>query len=71
MHRYVPSRERLKEEWRHRTRKKKPASVPGLEIPDNSSPWSDSPPRTLHDLVVVCDKIQSLESAWKKMQRTL
>ncbi|MBN1673290.1 MAG: hypothetical protein JXR37_19750 [Kiritimatiellae bacterium] len=65
MHRYTPSKERVRAEWLRRRRAERRGRAAGPVIPDNSEPWLDRPPASLGDLIRISDEILKLEASWK------
>jgi len=64
MHRYTPSRERIRQEWMRSMRHRRTVPQTSPRIPDNSEPWQGDSPYTVGDLLRVSDAIAHLEPVW-------
>ena len=71
MHRYTQSKEQIRREWLRYKRKKKYKRQKNYDIPDNSEPWLPSTPKTIQDLISICNEIEKMDLKWKNTLNNL
>ena len=65
MKRYVPSAAMVEREWSLAQQRKLHGCAHSPITPQNSEPWSQSPPTSLGDLFRIVDSIDSLAQKWQ------